>query len=78
MSALKNHQRNPSLALVPVSRVGFPFRQPSFRESGKILCLKTIGGSRYFAADLNAEPKIFLQSAVISLTPDENKYVQCL
>ncbi|VDM75834.1 unnamed protein product [Strongylus vulgaris] len=27
---------------------------------------------RYFAADLNADPKIFLQSAVISLTPNES------
>ncbi|PIO59563.1 hypothetical protein TELCIR_18972, partial [Teladorsagia circumcincta] len=31
-------------------------------------------GVWYFAADLNADPKIFLQSAVITLTPNETKY----
>ncbi|EYB89176.1 hypothetical protein Y032_0235g3196 [Ancylostoma ceylanicum] len=31
-------------------------------------------GVWYFAADLNADPKIFLQSAVVTLTPNETKY----
>ncbi|KIH47130.1 hypothetical protein ANCDUO_22813 [Ancylostoma duodenale] len=30
-------------------------------------------GVWYFAADLNADPKIFLQSAVVTLTPNETK-----
>ncbi|CAJ0602862.1 unnamed protein product [Cylicocyclus nassatus] len=60
----KNECLSDSAAVQPTNQCG-PV------EGWSPLNTEMLQGVWYFAADLNADPKIFLQSAVISLTPNE-------